>query len=1309
MYSPLSLHLHQPVDMHGSGFGRHLLAFMLVTILTGMRTLSEPLSPEDTGSPLHQTAAYPIQPVPEFVLLPTDELGFTRMVLINQAVMFRESNRSMYTPHLMYMYKHFHGETAYLGVAVYETGYLAGLTWQVFEREINLSRALGPECCCFWEIIPSVALSPSREHIFLHGFGPGECNNRILVYGDRTARVMRPQQHSHSRGITTRVEDSGSALVSVRKPSARAGNSSGSAGIYLLSFGGCSWQDLSPKYGQCKYSSSILHRMLVHTNHYESGGEWERVKATGPKAQRSRPFLSLFPDGDTSFIFVGGWKPVGGPASGTVQMALEFWRFDLLSWTWFELENNHFRSVHLRCSLTSPDVSYLASSRTVLIKDESCSYPCVLIVCDIGTRSVDCTTPSVPVYSRTLRSRICHLHISSGIRSFIFASPKGNEMIMVDIYKTIENNRTTSRPHALNLEPSYKFPGFIDGSSPFRTAAVKAPVSSTEESEFMYVFFGRNSVFMEDGQDSYYASQPAYSFPMAMWILRAYSSTQLHLGLGQFEYTLFYPKPGPVNPRRQYHTVSLITNTTVVMYGGYETRSDGKVVGDMDPYPWCFNLKQHFWVEATVPTRTTPPPRGEHISFRYNSTAMVVHGGLDPVSSDVALALGDLWMFIMDDEDLCTGRWHNLTAHVMKGSLPSQYGHTATVTEYGVLLFGGFPSVPSLSRLTFVDIRSASNVVVHDIPSSPSIPSRWAHSLAFANDKDLVLLGGANKRFHMYSRDADWALLLQFTTTGTLTVATWTPFFKERITHHIVLDDMVFGGMVDGLCNNDGRGVRHFIQLNTATLCPRGYERDQNNACRACSLGYYSSTLQEPCIECNQSLTSTDMAATYCVPESPCKPHTCNQHGDCIVDEENFKHACICQFGYLPSDDCKTPMVYLILVAALMFTIVGTSLVISLIQFLRKRRALHAKEIELVNTNRDLYRSKRKLSQIDHGTRIAWSDLRIRKQLATGRFCKVLLAELGDIPVAVKQLPPFVSTESPYDAFIQEAEVLRTLRHPNIVMFLGAGRDKRSGRPFLVMEYLRRGSLYDVLHDQSNAIEQSDRLRFSLDAARGVRYLHNTSPPRIHRDLKSANLLVSDKWVVKVADMETTRFLAILHANAELNKTSTPTGAEQTGHGNGPIRTTSFTSQQQQQQQSDGLTAPLLSSASSDVNHSDPDMDRNSDAEAMTSRIGMTCGVGTDRWRSPESIKKNMYTEKHDVYSFGVVMWELSTRRIPYGHLHNSDDILDEISSGGKLVFPPSIPYAYRHLAEQCIKADPEERPQMHRVVHELTTQLDAI
>ena len=51
------------------------------------------------------------------------------------------------------------------------------------------------------------------------------------------------------------------------------------------------------------------------------------------------------------------------------------------------------------------------------------------------------------------------------------------------------------------------------------------------------------------------------------------------------------------------------------------------------------------------------------------------------------------------------------------------------------------------------------------------------------------------------------------------------------------------------------------------------------------------------------------------------------------------------------------------------------------------------------------------------------------------------------------------------------------------------------------------------------------KLRFATDAAKGMRFLHSRCPPRIRCDLKSVNLLVSNKWVAKVADFETARLV----------------------------------------------------------------------------------------------------------------------------------------------------------------------------------------
>ena len=87
-------------------------------------------------------------------------------------------------------------------------------------------------------------------------------------------------------------------------------------------------------------------------------------------------------------------------------------------------------------------------------------------------------------------------------------------------------------------------------------------------------------------------------------------------------------------------------------------------------------------------------------------------------------------------------------------------------------------------------------------------------------------------------------------------------------------------------------------------------------------------------------------------------------------------------------------------------------------------------------------------------------------------------------------------------------QFLRSLRHRNIILFFGAGDLATS--PFLVTEFLARGSLTRVLQDMTIALSSSRKVQFALDAACGIRFLHELQPARIHRDIKSANLLVAE-------------------------------------------------------------------------------------------------------------------------------------------------------------------------------------------------------
>ncbi|XRB16649.1 guanylate cyclase [Pseudoscourfieldia marina] len=70
----------------------------------------------------------------------------------------------------------------------------------------------------------------------------------------------------------------------------------------------------------------------------------------------------------------------------------------------------------------------------------------------------------------------------------------------------------------------------------------------------------------------------------------------------------------------------------------------------------------------------------------------------------------------------------------------------------------------------------------------------------------------------------------------------------------------------------------------------------------------------------------------------------------------------------------------------------------------------------------------------------------------------------------------------------------------------------------IVSEYMTRGNLHDILSNPTLELDWEMRLSFCRDMARGLMYLHSQEPPVLHQDLKSHNMLVDDRWNVKVGD-----------------------------------------------------------------------------------------------------------------------------------------------------------------------------------------------
>jgi serine/threonine-protein kinase CTR1 len=117
------------------------------------------------------------------------------------------------------------------------------------------------------------------------------------------------------------------------------------------------------------------------------------------------------------------------------------------------------------------------------------------------------------------------------------------------------------------------------------------------------------------------------------------------------------------------------------------------------------------------------------------------------------------------------------------------------------------------------------------------------------------------------------------------------------------------------------------------------------------------------------------------------------------------------------------------------------------------------------------------------------------------------------------------------------------LEHPNIVRILGYCT---SPQLKVAMELIDGGDLYNVLHEKV-WFEAQELLQYAYDIAMGMEYLHSFTPPVLHRDLKSPNILVSkkkvngiDQNILKISDFGLARVAATNMDSEKMTQAGTP-------------------------------------------------------------------------------------------------------------------------------------------------------------------------
>ncbi|KAI3386782.1 hypothetical protein SNEBB_009191 [Seison nebaliae] len=272
------------------------------------------------------------------------------------------------------------------------------------------------------------------------------------------------------------------------------------------------------------------------------------------------------------------------------------------------------------------------------------------------------------------------------------------------------------------------------------------------------------------------------------------------------------------------------------------------------------------------------------------------------------------------------------------------------------------------------------------------------------------------------------------------------------------------------------------------------------------------------------------------------------------------------------------------------------------------------------------------------------SDFHIGPVIGTGFFGIVYLVRhiKSGMEMVLKEMLRF--DDEARQSFLQEVHLMRELRHPNVLRFIGIMWSNEH-RLNLVVDYISGGTVKDLIHNIDIHLPWLRRVRIASDISAGMEYLH--SMRIIHRDLNPNNCLIREDGTVVVADF--------------------------------------------------GLSRIVL-----DDDHFYHSISSNEHTDKYSRKSLQRCQkytvVGSPYWMAPEMLNGRAYDERVDIFSFGIILCEI------IGRVQADPDCLPRTSDFGlnvelfkKKFCPEDCDKSFIRIAVCCCQTEVERRPPFSR------------